>query len=274
LGAAAWRERAPRPSGQEANVAFDVRALRTEARLTSSLTTFASGERGARGPLLVGLFVTLVATALSYLLPDAHAATGVGLWFLLSVYALVLHGGDSPTIESYGLSFGGLFEPEAISKRRVARAAFDALRWSLALCVLVFPLFWLGYWFWYRPSTSFIAAAPPNVWNEVLGQLLGVAFPEETFYRGYLQTALDRAWPPERRLFGARLGAGLLASSALFAAGHFLTEPIPGRLAVFFPSLVFGFLRARTGGVGSAIVFHAMCNLFASYLGRSYGLFR
>jgi membrane protease YdiL (CAAX protease family) len=104
-------------------------------------------------------------------------------------------------------------------------------------------------------------------------QLLGVAFPEEVFFRGYLQSALDRVWPPRFRLLGARLGPGLLVASAVFALGHLLTDPHPTRLAVFFPSLAFGFLRARSGGVGAAIVFHAACNLFASYLGRSYGLY-
>jgi membrane protease YdiL (CAAX protease family) len=233
-----------------------------------------SGERGARGPLLVALATTFVAAALSYLLPEAHAATGVGLWFLAVVYALILHRGDAETIRSYGLSLGGLFEPEALSPEKLARSALGALGWGLGLALLIFPAFWLGYWFWYRPSTAFTPASAPSLWNEVLGQLLGVAFPEEVFYRGYLQSALDRAWPPERRVLGAHLGLGLVVSSALFAAGHFLTEPVPGRLAVFFPSLVFGFLRARRGGVGAAIVFHALCNLFASYLGRSYGLFR
>ena len=65
----------------------------------------------------------------------------------------------------------------------------------------------------------------------------------------------------------------LILTCAAFALGHVLTEPNPGRLAVFFPALVFGWLRARTGGVGASIVFHALCNLFASTLGRGYGLF-
>jgi membrane protease YdiL (CAAX protease family) len=233
-----------------------------------------SGERGAQGPLLLALGVTLVATALSYLLPEAHAATGVGLWFLFVVYQLVLRRGDSATIRAYGLSLAGLFEPEPLDASKIARATLGALGWALAAALLIFPAFWLGYWLWYRPLGAFVPAPAPGLWSEVLGQLLGVAFPEEAFYRGYLQSALDRAWPPERRVLGARLGLGLLVSSALFAAGHFLTEPIPARLAVLFPSLVFGFLRARSGGIGSAIVFHALCNLFASYLGRSYGLFR
>lgn len=232
------------------------------------------GERGARGPLLVALATTVVAAGLSYLLPEAHAATGVGLWFLLCTYGLVLHRGDAETIRRYGLSLGGLFEPEPVSPANLVRSALGALAWGLGLGLLIFPGFWLGYWYWYRPSGAFVPAPAPSLSEEVLGQLLGVAFPEEVFYRGYLQSALDRAWPPEQRVFGARLGLGLVVSSALFAAGHFLTEPLPGRLAVFFPSLIFGFLRARRGGVGAAIVFHALCNLFASYLGRSYGLFQ
>jgi membrane protease YdiL (CAAX protease family) len=42
---------------------------------------------------------------------------------------------------------------------------------------------------------------------------------------------------------------------------------------VFFPSLLFGWLRARTGGIGAGTAYHASCNLFASLLGRGYGLF-
>ncbi|MBK7585073.1 MAG: CPBP family intramembrane metalloprotease [Myxococcales bacterium] len=87
-----------------------------------------------------------------------------------------------------------------------------------------------------------------------------------------LQTALDDVWKPRFRVLGADIGLGLLVSSALFALGHFATEVHPNRLAVFFPALVFGWLRARTKGVGAGIVFHALCNLFAAYLARSYGL--
>ncbi|MBI3200280.1 MAG: CPBP family intramembrane metalloprotease [Myxococcales bacterium] len=116
--------------------------------------------------------------------------------------------------------------------------------------------------------------ALPSLGDDVLGQLLVIALPEEAFFRGYLQTALDDAWKPRIRVLGAELGWGILVSSALFAFGHFATEPHPNRLAVFFPALVFGWLRARTNGIGAGIVFHALCNLFAAYLARSYGLGR
>ncbi len=233
------------------------------------------GDAGARGPLGVALLTTLVASALSYLLPDAHAATGVGLCFLAAVFVLVLRTGDGQTIERFGLSLGGLFEPDrALDAGRLWRGALRATAVALALSLVIFPAFWLGYVIWYRPRGAFVAGPPPALWRDVFGQLLGVAFPEEAFFRGYLQSALDRAWPPRFRFAGAPLGAGIVVSSAIFAGGHFLTEPNPARLAVFFPSLVFGFLRAREGGIGAALVFHAFCNLFASYLGQSYGLSR
>lgn len=231
-----------------------------------------SGQRGAAGPLLAAIVTTVLAAVLSYALPEAHAATGVGACFLVAVYVLVLRAGSSEEIRENGLALGGLFDEEPLSLKRVARSALFALAWALGVALIVFPLFWLGYLYWYAPRSGFSAAPVPSIDDDLLGQLLGIAFPEEAFYRGYLQSALDRAWPPKWRFLGAQVGAGVLVSSGLFAAGHYLTEPSPGRLAVFFPSLLFGWLRARTGGVGAPIAFHAMCNLFATYLGRSYRL--
>ena len=69
------------------------------------------------------------------------------------------------------------------------------------------------------------------------------------------------------------MGAGVVVTSVIFALGHVATEVHPNRLAVFFPSLLFGWMRARRGGIGAAAAFHAICNLFASYLAQSYGLF-
>jgi membrane protease YdiL (CAAX protease family) len=63
-------------------------------------------------------------------------------------------------------------------------------------------------------------------------------------------------------------------TSAIFAVGHLLTEPNPSRLAVFFPSLLFGWMRARTGGIGASVLFHAACNLFVSFLAHGFGLAR
>ena len=69
------------------------------------------------------------------------------------------------------------------------------------------------------------------------------------------------------------VGPGILAASAIFALGHIATIHAPARLAVFFPALVFGWLRARTGGIGASIAYHALCNVFSEALGRGYGVY-
>jgi membrane protease YdiL (CAAX protease family) len=155
---------------------------------------------------------------------------------------------------------------------RLVRDGSRALGWALLLAGIAFPPFWAGYVYWYGPEGPFVAAAPPGVLDDVLGQVLVIALPEEAFYRGYLQTALDDALGARVRVLGAQVGPGLVVASAIFALGHLATHFHPARLAVFFPALVFGWLRARTGGIGAALTFHAMCNLFADYLGDSYGL--
>jgi hypothetical protein len=111
---------------------------------------------------------------------------------------------------------------------------------------------------------------PPRFGLLALSQLVVVAIPEELFFRGYLMERLERVWPPTRQLFGAKVGLALLASSALFALGHLLVIPNPQRLAVFFPALVFGWMRARTGSIAAGATFHALCNVVSEVLHTSY----
>ncbi|HMJ15982.1 MAG TPA: MrtC family glutamic-type intramembrane protease [Polyangiaceae bacterium] len=224
-----------------------------------------------RKPLAIALLTTLVATLLAYALPESYAATGVGLTFLFATYWAALRR-DSDGARRYALSLGGILDPEPIDLGRIASSALRALAWAALLSLLIFPAFWLGFVLWWRPGQAFLAAPASRLIDEMLGQLLVIALPEEAFFRGYLQTALDAVWRPRVRVLGAWVGPGLFVASAIFAVGHVLTEVHPNRLAVFFPALVFGWLRARTGGIGAALAFHAACNVFASFLVRSYGL--
>jgi membrane protease YdiL (CAAX protease family) len=114
---------------------------------------------------------------------------------------------------------------------------------------------------------------PLDAADEVLGQLLVIALPEEAFYRGYLQSQLDEVWRPRWRVLGAEVGPGLLVAAVIFAVGHLATVQLPARLAVFFPALLFGWLRARTGGIGASVCFHAACNVYSLALGRGYGVY-
>jgi membrane protease YdiL (CAAX protease family) len=224
-------------------------------------------------PVGVTLGTTAVVTVLSYVLPDAYQATGVGLVFLGATYALVLRH-DSETVRRHGLALGGLFDSAPLSLGRSSRELGAALAWALAAACIVLPPFWIGWVAFWKPDGPFVPARLGSVLDEALGQWLVIALPEECFYRGYLQSELDQVWTPRVRVLGAPVGPSLFLTSALFAAGHLATELDVNRLAVFFPSLLFGWLRARTGGVGASIAFHAICNLFAAYLARSYGLGR
>jgi membrane protease YdiL (CAAX protease family) len=94
----------------------------------------------------------------------------------------------------------------------------------------------------------------------VLDQLFVVALPEEFFYRGYLQARFKIALGDGPRRFGVPMGCAFFLTQVLFALGH-LAEPHPWRLAVFFPALVFGWLRERSGTILAPVVTHAAYNL-------------
>jgi membrane protease YdiL (CAAX protease family) len=122
----------------------------------------------------------------------------------------------------------------------------------------------------YLGAPAFAFRLPESLALAVALQLLVVALPEEVFYRGWLQTAWARLEPGRGvMVLGARLGHGFLATQALFAAGHLVTGQ-PWRLATFFPGLLFGWLRARTGSVVAPIVAHALSNLLILTLERSF----
>lgn len=102
--------------------------------------------------------------------------------------------------------------------------------------------------------------------------LFFVAIPEELFYRGYMQSRLDQAFPPRWRLLGAKVGPGWLLTCLLFAFGHSLVDVQWWHFAIFFPSLVFGWMRARTGGILAGAFFHAWSNVTVTTLDTLYGI--
>ena len=170
----------------------------------------------------------------------------------------------------------------ALTSRPIGRGVALAL----AAALLIFPLFYGGFLVYYRTVCDwnlfpgmcrrFAGAGdgalrwPPDFAEMALSQVVAVALPEEFFFRGYLQGRLAEAWPPSRRFLGAPVGRALLVSSALFAIGHVLVDGNPIRLAVFFPGLVFGWMRERTGSILAGTLFHALCNLYSEVLHRSF----
>ena len=88
-----------------------------------------------------------------------------------------------------------------------------------------------------------------------------------------MQTRLDDHFGrPSSKLF-LKLGvhpASLVLQALLFALVHFVAIHNPARLAVFFPGLLFGVVRAWRGGVGAAIVLHALSNVYSDLLVRGW----
>jgi uncharacterized protein len=207
--------------------------------------------------------VTGVVTAASTFLPDRYVATAVGFLFLGATWALVWRGDDAQ-VERAGLALGGLVLPAPLDRARLARSALASALWALLLAAITFVPFFFGWrTFWHARGTFGVHVQAGEALNEIFGQLVIIALPEEAFYRGYLQSRLDEAFPQRIRVFGARVGPALIVTSVVFALGHFATIREPARLAVFFPSLAFGWLRARTGGIGAGVAFHASCNVFS-----------
>jgi membrane protease YdiL (CAAX protease family) len=211
--------------------------------------------------------VLLLVAAASWFAPSAVAGTFVSLVFLLAVWWLVWR--IQSDARAYGLSVGGLFDvpPSPFRARRMARD----IGFAIALAGLVFPFFALGVrlYFGSHPAGSFHLPTA----HDCLAEVFGVAMPEEFFFRGYVQSSLVIARKKQASEGGLRaIRSELLeniVTSALFAAGHFLTIASPARLATFFPSLLFGALRSYTGSVESSLVLHALFNLMSQSLGAA-----
>lgn len=236
-----------------------------------------------RAPIFEVLAYTAIAAAITAVITAITAWVGFGsvlgvgvplTFFILAVHAARRSGG----VERHGLSLGGLVQPEQGDDRSLVEVLRDgapsALREvgvALGVSALVFPPFTLAFYFWNQPARAFVwrwpEGDPAAFAQSVATHILVVALTEEAFFRGYVQTRLHDAWPPTATLLSVKLSwRVLLLQSALFALVHLIDQPHPQVLAVFFPGLLFGWIRAWRGGIGAAMVFHGLCNVLSSIL--------
>jgi membrane protease YdiL (CAAX protease family) len=145
----------------------------------------------------------------------------------------------------------------ALTFQRPGGIGFHALVSATVFVPYVIGHYLLAHW-WF--GARFTLRLPPDLLRSAVDQVLLIGLPEEFFFRGYLQTQFDQVWRPQYRLFGANWGIGLPAAAALFALCH---VPLggPGRLIVFFPGLLYGWLRIRTGTIAVPALYHAFSNL-------------
>ncbi len=95
------------------------------------------------------------------------------------------------------------------------------------------------------------ASAMPPAGEFLLRQAVFAAIPEEIFFRGYLFDAFDdKGWEP------------IVLTSALFAGGHLAIQASPYRAMTFFPGLLLGWSRRKTGNVYVPALLHLAFNAF------------
>lgn len=138
------------------------------------------------------------------------------------------------------------------------------------LSVVVFPLYAIGYKFYWKVSGSFHLRLPVSAADLILTHFLIVAFPEEFLFRGYIQKKLGFFFTARIKLMGFKIGWHIPVASALFALGHFATSGNPQRLATFLPSILFGILKERRQSLTGCILFHALCNIFSNIIYWGY----
>ncbi len=201
--------------------------------------------------------------------PAAKVIATVGFLYL-PLYACRARGEDWP---DFGLS---------------TRTLGSDFRQFLAVSAVVFPVFIAGYvaftvvWpmiplnlakaltpYTGAVSPHFEFRLPDRFAEWAIDDLFVVALPEEFFYRGYLQTRLRDAWPKGKLFLGARLGAAFWLTAILFALGHLAIFQV-WRLGVFFPALLFGWMRERSNSVVGPALFHAASNLLIKVLDASF----
>ena len=162
---------------------------------------------------------------------------------------------------------------------------------ATVVIVVILPLFALAYLGFYDTvcdSAALRRLAPPGTcagWRGVAldapavdwafaefcaVQLVVVALPEELFFRGCLHRLLEQRFPPARRWLGGGVGVALLLSSAAFALVHLPKNGDPRALATFFPGLLFGWMRSRTGSILPSVLVHASSNIWVRLLDLTF----
>jgi membrane protease YdiL (CAAX protease family) len=228
----------------------------------ATLAISAAGRLPALGehvPVLVGALFLWTAIHMAQRQPQGLARYGLRLGGLL----------DAPEQPPSGL-LDSLRDLGAALVRAAPIAARELVA-ALVVAALVFPPFVLGFYGWHAPQRPFALQLPDALGSYLLSQLLVVALPEEALFRGYVQGRAGERFAHTTRVLGVPLSLpALLVQAILFALIHFAVDLNPMRLAVFFPALLFGWVREWRSGIGAAAALHALSNLLSDVLGRSW----
>ncbi len=147
-----------------------------------------------------------------------------------------------------------------------------SLGWFLLTALLVFPVIEFGnrYFLEIFFHQHYIGGHWRGISRVAFFHLFLIALPEEFFYRGFIQSQLNRVWGRPWKFLGAPIGKGLLITAFLFALSHSMIMLRWWHFSIFFPALVFGWLRERTNSITASALFQALCNVYSYWIVINY----
>ena len=111
-------------------------------------------------------------------------------------------------------------------------------------------------YFFFPVHTDIISTAQ---WGLLFSLILWQPFGEELLFRGIIQGQLHNLTWGQRSW--VHISAANLFTSLAFVALHLVYHPTLWAVAIFFPSLVFGYFRERHLSLYPALVLHSLYNL-------------
>jgi membrane protease YdiL (CAAX protease family) len=172
----------------------------------------------------------------------------------------------------------GAWLPAGISQSRPTRTRPlksllpTALKYYILSSIIVFPLFGGGFFLYCRMGLPYPEMGlPPGVsltkW--IFYQFLFVGIFEELFFREYIYSSAKRIALPGRPETAWMHWVPIVYSALLFGIAHVIVDMNPAKFIVFFPGLLFAWLRARTGSLLAPVLSHGSSNVFYLLLLKS-----
>lgn len=155
---------------------------------------------------------------------------------------------------------------------RSIRQFGNSFKWFAITALFVLPSFSVANHFWqeFVFGRAWLPRMLPNLWVIIIDQLFLVAIPEEIFFRGWFQTRMNQCFAGRWNIFGVQLGWSWILTALIFATAHSVIYYQWWHFAIFFPALLFGWLRERTGTITASALWHCLGNITVYWIGMSY----
>jgi membrane protease YdiL (CAAX protease family) len=201
----------------------------------------------------------------------ADIYTCLAVFLTVTVIAMLVRRSGSPLAVTLSPVLWGLGSVLHVRPGEKARFFFGLtgadltrnLRYFILSSLIVFPLYALGFLLYARHGIFAYEASPLEgvpVYSWLLHTFLAAALFEEMFFRGFVQGRFENYTKGRFRRPAVTFWVPIVVSALLFALAHWAVYLDPPRLLVFFPGLLFGWLRAKTGSLLACILSHGVAN--------------